>query len=308
MGTTSNTNGSRLIVRGGGTYNNTFTQTNSTIQIISDEMSVNQWYPTFNITMVRQSLTTGNGGFGGIGFTTVDDSNNNGMDDAGRIAIVNENGGAVASGTAMAFYTQVGSGTRTNPATERARFTSVGAFLVGGTTGIYNAAGSINSVVSTVNDFCFAGANSNSTNPRGLYLRNTNTTAGDYAIYFEASAAVKFYVTGNGVIHSTNTSVQSVSDARHKENVRDLDKGLTEVLALKPRRFDWKEGKGTGAKDVAGFIAQEVETVLPELVGEWKETLDATEHYKSIAMTNVIPMLVKAIQELTARLAALESK
>ena len=200
-------------------------------------------------------------------------------------------------------------------ATERARITSGGTLLVGTTTGAYTGAGCINSEVSSVNDFCFSGVNTNATNPRGLYLRNTNTTAGDYAIYFEASAVTKFYVNGNGVIHSTNTSVQSISDARHKENVRDLDKGLVEVLALKPRRFDWKEGKGTGAKDVAGFIAQEVEAVLPELVGEWKESIDAKEKFKSIGMANVIPMLVKAIQEqqaiitaLTARLTTLESK
>jgi hypothetical protein len=198
---------------------------------------------------------------------------------------------------------------------ERARITPGGAFLVGTSTGTYTGAGCINSTVATSGDFCFSGVNTNSTNPRGLYLRSTNTTAGDYAIYFEASAATKFYVNGNGVIYSTNTSVQSVSDGRHKENVRDLDKGLAEVLALKPRRFDWKEGKGTGAKDVAGFIAQEVEAVLPELVGEWKESVDAEETFKSIGMANVIPMLVKAIQEqqaiiesLTARITALEAK
>jgi hypothetical protein len=120
--------GSRLIIRGATAngYNNTFSQTNSTVQIISDEMAVDQWYPTFNITMVRQSLSTGSGAFGGIGFSTIDDSNNNGMYDAGRIAIVNNDGGTVESGTSMAFYTQVGSGTNTNPATERMRSTSAG--------------------------------------------------------------------------------------------------------------------------------------------------------------------------------------
>jgi hypothetical protein len=138
LGLTSNSNGSRVIVRGTsatGGYNNTFSAANSTVQIISDEMDTTKWYPTFNITLVRQNLTSGNGGFGGIGFSTVDDSNNAGMDDAGRIAIVNENPAAVASGTAMAFYTQVGSVTRTNAATERARFNSTGAFVfAGGTT------------------------------------------------------------------------------------------------------------------------------------------------------------------------------
>jgi hypothetical protein len=142
VGTTNNPNGSRVIVRGTsatGGYNSTFTQANSTAQIIGDEMGVNQWYPTFNITTVRQSLTTGNGGFGGIGFSTIDDSNNTGMDDAGRIAIINESGGSVASPTAMAFYTQVGSSTRTNAATERMRIRSNGQLLVGTTSAVTDA-------------------------------------------------------------------------------------------------------------------------------------------------------------------------
>jgi hypothetical protein len=137
VGLTSNPNYSRLIVRGrsGGSYGGDFTQTNATVQIISDEMSDNQWFPTFNITMVRQSLTTGNGGFGGIGFSTIDDSNNSGMYDAGRIAIINEIPSAVASPTAMAFYTQVGSSTPTNAASERMRIDSSGNLLVGTTSG-----------------------------------------------------------------------------------------------------------------------------------------------------------------------------
>jgi hypothetical protein len=127
------TNTSRLFVRGfsGTSYNNNFSQTNATVQIVSDEMSVNQWYPTLNVTMVRQSLGTGNGAFGGIGFSTIDDSNDNGMYDAGRIAIVNENGSSAASGTAMAFYTQVGSSTNTNPAAERMRIDSAGNVGIG---------------------------------------------------------------------------------------------------------------------------------------------------------------------------------
>jgi hypothetical protein len=126
-------NTSRLVVRGfsGGGYNTVFSQSNATVQIISNEMSNDIWNPTLNIAMVRQSLTTGANSFGGIGFSTIDDSNDAGMHDAGRIAIVNEQSSAVASPTAMAFYTQVGSATQTNAATERMRITSTGAVILG---------------------------------------------------------------------------------------------------------------------------------------------------------------------------------
>jgi len=131
IGTTSVS--SRLQVRGVGTYNNNFSATNATVQIISDEMSVNQWYPTFNIAMVRQSLLIGQNSFGGIGFTTIDDSNNSGQYDAARIAIINNNGVDILSGTSMAFYTQVGGISNTNPATEQMRITSSGNVGIGTT-------------------------------------------------------------------------------------------------------------------------------------------------------------------------------
>jgi hypothetical protein len=132
IGLTSTANGSRLIVRGtsGSGYNTAFVQSNSTVQIISDEMSANQWYPTLNIAMVRQSLTTGANAFGGIGFSTIDDSNDSGQYDAARIAIVNEGGPAVLSGTAMVFYTQVGAVSNSNAATEKVRISSTGNLTV----------------------------------------------------------------------------------------------------------------------------------------------------------------------------------
>ena len=192
-----------------------------------------------------------------------------------------------ANSLPLAFYTG---------ATERMRITSVGDIRINAGS-YYSGAGCVNTIVSSASDFCYSGANTNATNPRGVFITFPNSTAGDFAYYLAANAASKFYVTGNGVIYSTNTSVQAISDARHKENIRDLDKGLSEILLLKPRLFDWKEGKGTGNKNVMGFIAQEVESIFPELISDWKETIDATESFKTIAMSNIIPYLTKAVQE-----------
>jgi hypothetical protein len=109
-----------------------------------------------------------------------------------------------------------------------------------------------------------------------------------------------------GNINATSTSISAISDIRLKENVRDLDAGLDTILALKPRRFDWKEGKGKDVKDDMGFIAQEVEEVLPALIGGWKAGEGEPDDLKSIKAGDLIPVLVKAIQELTARVAQLE--
>jgi hypothetical protein len=140
-----------------------------------------------------------------------------------------------------------------------------------------------------------------------LSARVSNSTYAPFAGY-NAADSVVFYVTGGGSIYAVNTAITAISDVRHKENIRDLDTGLSQILQLRPRRFDWREGRGDGKKDVVGFIAQEVEAVLPDVVGEWKEDLSKEESWKALATGNMIPTLVKAIQELTARLEVLENK
>jgi hypothetical protein len=123
---------------------------------------------------------------------------------------------------------------------------------------------------------------------------NTNTTM---QVYSTGASAYRFYVGMAGTVFATSTVITAISDQRLKENVRDIDTGLDEIMALKPRRFDWKEGKGQDKKDVAGFIAQEFETVFPECVGTSKAGGDGIE-YKNINHETLIPTLVKAIQEL----------
>jgi hypothetical protein len=128
-------------------------------------------------------------------------------------------------------------------------------------------------------------------------------------VYSSTAQAYRFYVTHAGQIHATSTSISSLSDERLKENIVDLETGLSEVMALQPRRFDWKNGDKT---NVAGFIAQEVETVLPDLIDGFKD--ESIEDAKGVRMGDMIPTLVKAIQEqqaliesLTARLETLEN-
>ena len=135
-----------------------------------------------------------------------------------------------------------------------------------------------------------------------------------YNLYSTGAAAYRFYVTTAGQIFATNITISAISDIRFKENVRDLNVGLSEVLALKPRLYDWKEGKGADIKNARGFIAQEFEEVFPDLIDDWKDPApEGEEPYKSVRQ-DLIPVLVKAIQEqqalitqLTARITALET-
>jgi hypothetical protein len=132
----------------------------------------------------------------------------------------------------------------------------------------------------------------------------SDNTQESLSMYSTGASAYRFYVGWGGTIYATSTSISAISDIRYKENVRDLDDGLSKIMALQPRKFDWKEGKGRDVKNDRGWIAQEIETVFPDLVDEWKdEAPEGEEPYKSVR-PDLIPVLVKAIQEQQALIEA----
>ena len=141
-----------------------------------------------------------------------------------------------------------------------------------------------------------------STRPTTTQVDSTSGTT-VYEAYSTGAGAFRFYVDMAGTVHATSPSITSISDATLKENVRDLDKGLDTILALKPRRFDWKNGDGN---DIMGFIAQEVEEVMPELVHDYKYNEDETK--KALKMGDMLPSMVKAIQEQQAMIEELKAE
>jgi hypothetical protein len=137
------------------------------------------------------------------------------------------------------------------------------------------------------------------------YATDTQTC---WNMYSSGAAAYRFYVGWGGTVFATNTTISAISDQRLKENIQDLDAGLDKIMALKPRQFDWKEGKGKNVKGDRGFIAQEFEQVFPDLIDEWKDPApEGEDPYKSVR-ADLIPVLVKAIQELKAENDALKSR
>lgn len=102
------------------------------------------------------------------------------------------------------------------------------------------------------------------------------------------------------------------SDARLKNNIRNLESPLAKVCSLRGVKFDWKYK--SDSKNKIGFIAQEVEKIIPELVitsdekANGKEGSPQVDNPKSVAYANTVPYLVEAIKELTAKVEALEKK
>lgn len=196
--------------------------------------------------------------------------------------------------------------------TERARIDSSGNLLVGRTS-VYGGAtyklqigNSAGNPWFTVND---NGTGSNvgmmcgSTSSNQISTQNTSSTS-NTIIEFGRSATGTGNYTACGKLWldgSGNFAAANSSDVRFKENIVDLPNGLATVMALKPRQFDWIDD--ADRKQVKGFVAQEVENVLPRSVGEDKDG------YKLISMeTELFPILVKAIQEQQAIIESLKAR
>jgi hypothetical protein len=147
--------------------------------------------------------------------------------------------------------------------------------------------------------------------PTGQIRSTTSTSTNadlSYTLYSTGAGAYRFYVGLGGTIYATSTTITSISDQRLKENIQDIDVGLDAILSLKPRKFDWKSGKGKDKKGDRGWIAQEFEQVFPDMIDTWADPApEGEEPYKAVN-ADLIPVLVKAIQELKADLDAAKAE
>jgi hypothetical protein len=134
----------------------------------------------------------------------------------------------------------------------------------------------------------------------------------------------RFYVTGgSGYFPGEVTAYWS--DRRLKENIETLSfgEGTALINKLKPSRFNWRidleeiapnlKGAVKPGKEEVGLIAQEVQEVLPDAVKENLSGRSAgkgsdTESYLTVNYDRIVPFLIQAIQELTAKVASLESQ
>lgn len=89
--------------------------------------------------------------------------------------------------------------------------------------------------------------------------------------------------------------ISAFSDERLKTNIKTIDNALNKVCDLRGVYFD-KDGKAN-----MGLIAQEVEAVIPEVVGEFGD-------YKAVAYGNIVGVLIEAIKELKLEIDQLKRK
>jgi len=141
---------------------------------------------------------------------------------------------------------------------------------------------------------------------------NTSGTSAYYAAIFSNNGNT-FSTCGTIEVNGSNTSYNTSSDYRLKEDVQPMTGALAKVALLKPVTYKWKSG-GSGGE---GFIAHELAEVCPQAVSGEKDGLkaDGSIMPQGIDTSFLVATLTAAIQEqqaliesLTARLTALENK
>jgi len=112
-------------------------------------------------------------------------------------------------------------------------------------------------------------------------------------------------VLGTGIVYSSSGTLTSTnpSDIRLKQDIKPLEYGLNEIMALNPVKFKWKDGSNNGEEQV-GLIAQNVQEVMPDLV----KNISEDSEFLGLDSYAINIVLINAIKELQERIKILENK
>lgn len=180
--------------------------------------------------------------------------------------------------------------------TERARFNSGTGLLIGTTNNSPAESSSVTGI-----RLGYSGGTQFSKAGSEVMRVNRNTNDGRL-IGLCGQATVR----GEIAVSGTTIQYTSFSDHRLKENVTAISDGIGLVKTLNPVNFDWIET----SQNVNGFLAHEVQTVVPEAVTGTHNEVDDEGNpvYQGIDQSKLAPILTAALQEAIAKIETLEAK
>jgi hypothetical protein len=187
----------------------------------------------------------------------------------------------------MIFSTKT-SASASSGMSERMRITSAGSFIIG------------NTAEPTGSNGGGSGFITDSAGRKNLILATTSTSLIDIANFRNPNGTV-----GTIRTNGSSTSYYTSSDYRLKENVVTDWDATTRLKQLKPSRFNFI---ADGDTTLDGFLAHEVQDIVPEATHGTKDELDSdgNPEYQGIDHAKLVPLLTKALQELEARITDLE--
>jgi hypothetical protein len=173
--------------------------------------------------------------------------------------------------------------------TERMRIDSSGALLMGTTSQITSTSEEVLHI-------------ENGDGVGQIVLNNTRSSGNQYMIQIRRLGTL----VGSIQATTTATSYVTSSDYRLKENLDYTWDATTRLKQLKPARFNFKSDETNTLVD--GFLAHEVSDIVPEAITGEKDAVDSegNPEYQGIDQSKLVPLLVKTIQELEARITTLE--
>ena len=223
-----------------------------------------------------------------------------GADDTNSLVLEGSNGSSEkytfelkADGANSLAKLRIGSGG--GSASDKVQFNTVGRMFIpgvgshvtgyGGFTGDINVAGSGITIgfASATGDY------------RNIYAADTS---GD--------AQLNFHNGSNNASLSTSGAWTDASDQSYKRDITDLTYGIAKVKALQPRAYHLVSNSDDNDPQI-GFVAQELETHIPEVVTSSLDKADNTTK-KGVAYGRLTAVLTKALQEAIAKIEALEAR
>ena len=198
----------------------------------------------------------------------------------------------------IAFYTSK-SGTNA----EKVRIDEDGNVGIGTTTDVANSGANTTGVFWNGNRLSVAGDPAAATDAVIQVNKTNSVTTNNNMIIFALDGVFQGDIDLNGGLVRYNTS----SDYRLKENVVTEWDATTRLKQLKPSRFNFKNHP---SNTIDGFLAHEVASIVPEAISGEKDAVDSegNPEYQGIDHSKLVPLLVKTIQELEARITTLEGE
>lgn len=131
---------------------------------------------------------------------------------------------------------------------------------------------------------------------------------GTLVVFYAGTFPSSVTTTGTIAISGAGTNYNTSSDYRLKSNVAPLSNAVTKLKQIAPKTYTWISYPEVGT--VHGFIAHELQAIVPQAVNGEKDAVDANgkPEYQGVDSSNLVPLLTAALQEAITRIEALEAK
>ena len=151
----------------------------------------------------------------------------------------------------------------------------------------------------------FGGGAGSGSDLDGMWFNNDQYPTGTFIRFWQTSGTYGANQVGSISHSASNTSYNTSSDYRLKENATTISDGITRLKTLKPYRFNFISDP---SNTVDGFFAHEAAIAVPEAITGTKDEIDSDNNpiYQGIDQSKIVPLLVAALQEAVGRIEALE--